>query len=108
MRTKKELLDTIADDTHALWGKPFVDEVNAAFGVSLKCHDYSDQFARDVGPKGLTLNVGVSTAVGLSSFSLAPMLCNALGVKYEIFMGRGFQVRECIAKLREAGHASEG
>ena len=101
MRTKSEILDILANDTHALWAKSFVDEVNAVFGTNLECINYS----AGGGPKGLTLNDGGDSAIGLSSFHLAPALCSALGVEYESFLGRGFQVRACVAALREAGYA---
>lgn len=95
-----EILETLAEDTHALWAQSFVDKVNLAFGVSLICHEY----AAGGGPKGLTTNDGANSARGLASFDIAPMLCGALGVKYEAFLGRGFQVRACVKALREAGY----
>lgn len=99
MRTKAELLQILVEDTHALWAKSFVDEINEAFGVHLDCTNYN----AGGGPKGLTTNDGSPSAIGLACFHLAPMLCDALEVEYETMMGRGFRVRTCVNALRKAG-----
>ena len=99
MRTQAELLHEMACNTHTLWSESFVAEVNAAFGTGLQARTYEP----DGGPKGLTTNSGHAER-GLACFTLAPLLCSALGVRYADKLGRGFQVRACVEALREAGY----
>lgn len=97
-----ELLNELAENTHTLFSESFVEQINEAFIVSLKARVYRADGARN--PKGLTTHDGAPEAKGLAAFELAPALCDALGVKYESKLGRGFQVRACVDALRTAGY----
>ena len=99
--TKAEILETLRNETHVLWTIGFLNEANAAFGVQIVPREYR---ADPGNPKGLTLSHRAEFADGISSSDLACALCDALGVKYQEMMGRGFQVRACIAALTDAGH----
>lgn len=100
MRTQSELMHEMVCETHTLFSPDFVDEINAAFKTSIKPRAYRPN-PRD--PKGLTTHSG-KPEVGLACFELAPMLCAALGIKYESKLGRGFQVRACVEALKAAGY----
>lgn len=103
--TQKEILQELLENTHTLWAPSFVEKVNDAFGTSIKCHSYIADGHRN--PKGLSLHDKGDVAIGLACFDLAPILCSALGVKYEYKLGRGFQVQACVEALRNAGHGTE-
>lgn len=96
--TKTEILDLLAAQTHTLFTSELLDKVNAAFGTSLLPKNYT----ADGSPKGLQEPRG-TTLQGIAAFDLAPMLCNALDVKYPSMMGRGFQVRACVEAIRNSG-----
>jgi hypothetical protein len=100
-RSKAEILQLLVEDTHALWAPKFIAEVNEAFGTSIQCMNYAVDGDRN--PRGLSLYDGVSESFGLASFHIAPELCHAFDVPYESRMGRGSQVRECVAALIRAG-----
>lgn len=95
--TIDEILEALEQNTHTLWSADFVKKVNEAFGTKLVARmrpaDPSD-------PKGLTLHNGDAFAQGLASFEIAPAICAALGAKYEGKIGRGSQVRSCVAAAR--------
>lgn len=99
--TRSEILQTLCKDTHAFWTPEFVTKINDAFGTKLECYTAKATGHKD--PKGLTLNNGASSATGLASFEIAPMLCRHFNVKYESKLGRGSQVRACVQALREMG-----
>ncbi len=96
--TKAEILELLEAETHTLFTSELLDKVNAAFGTSLLPKNYT----ADGSPKGLQEPRG-TTRQGIAAFDLAPMLCAALGVKYESMMGRGFQVQACVAAIRASG-----
>ena len=51
-------------------------------------------------PNGYGLE-GVPYAEGIDATDLACWCCHALGVKYDGYGGRGFQLRECVTKLQQ-------
>ena len=100
-KTKEDILSHLDSCTHNLFSEEFVAKVNEIFGVNLKCFEYEADGHKN--PKGLTLANGEKKAMGLACFNLALMLCQALNVKYESKLGRGFQVRACCDAIRAAG-----
>ena len=100
-RTRKELMQIMIENTHALWNTDFLDEVNQAFGTKIEPREYVEDGDRN--PKGLTLNERAKSANGIACFELVPLLCASLNVKYPSMFGRGFQVRACIDALKAAG-----
>jgi len=100
--TQAEVLQEMLENTHSLFNQDFVGEVNAAFNTDIKCHRYKAD--GDVNPKGLTLDNGATSAIGLACFDLAEELCDTLKLEYTQTMGRGFQVMVCVEALKNAGY----
>lgn len=98
--TQAEILQEMLENTHTLYAPSFIEKVNKAFSTNIQPRTYK----AGGGPKGLTLYDGGYSAVGIACFELAPCLCDALKVRYESKMGRGFQVQACVKALREAGY----
>lgn len=102
---QKEVLDILEHETHSFFTDEFVAQVNEAFDTKLKP---SIHYADLRNPKGLTLNSGATQASGLSALEIALRLCDHFHVRYDPKMGRGFQVRTCVAALRTAGFGEVG
>ena len=98
--TRAEILAMLEENTHILFTSEILPVVNAAFGVAIEGSNYQ---ANPDDPKGLRLESGEGFAQGISARDLATRLCHALDVDYPSMMGRGFQVRACVASLRKAG-----
>lgn len=96
--TKSEILDLLESETHTLFTSELLDKVNAAFGTTLLPKNY----VADGSPKGLQKPKGTAYQ-GISAYDCSLMLCDALGVKYASMIGRGFQVRACVAAIRASG-----
>lgn len=52
-------------------------------------------------PRGWGMLQGVPYSTGIDATELAQWLCRQLGVTYTSFIGRGFQLRECVRALAE-------
>jgi len=96
--TPQEAIQSMLENTHVLFTIEHGQKIAKAFGVELEPIVY--QADGDKNPKGLTTNNGSKQAKGFACFDLAPMICNRLNLKYELKMGRGFQVRACCEALR--------
>ena len=97
---QNDVLNHLVENTHLLFTNEFVEEINGAFGLRLRPQYYR---ATPNEPKGLTLDNGKDGTIGISALDAARMICQALGVRHEEKMGRGFQVRACVEALRNAG-----
>jgi hypothetical protein len=69
-----------------------------AFGVKLRPYR---AFANPQDPKGLTLNNGEKSAVGMDAADMAKSICEQLKVPYQFKMGRGFQLQTCCNALEQ-------
>jgi hypothetical protein len=66
------------------------------FGVKAVYYKHT---ANPKDPKGLTLNDGANSAVGIGAHVLASYICSQLNVDYEPKLGRGSQLRACCDAL---------
>lgn len=87
-------------NTHSLWSKSTAEEIAAPFGFKPNCREYlADGGPRN--PKGLYLDNGQESALGLSSWDLSRQIALHVGARPESKLGRGFQVRADCHAIRE-------
>jgi hypothetical protein len=83
---------------HCFMTKEGVEDFATRFGLAGKIKPYVVK-ANPNDPKGLTLDNGATSAIGMDAAILASVICDHLGVKYMSKMGRGFQLRACCDAL---------
>lgn len=83
-------------DSHGFYAPTIQQTIGDLFGVKLDFHEI-----QATGGKGLTLDNGAKSAIGIGGWELALQLCKKLEIEYEPYLGRGFQFRACIKALRE-------
>lgn len=107
--TYKSTLDELAGLSHVILGVEKASEIARALGMNperLRFQKFVDTRNPITGkasdPKGVFLKSGPGTTTfGISSEELACQICKNVGVDYELRLGRGFQLQECVSSLRE-------
>jgi hypothetical protein len=99
-KKQEEALHQLECNTHLLWKKEAALAISRPFGFDCKMREYlADGGPRN--PKGLYLDSGAESAVGLSSWDLSGQIARHVGAKSESKLGRGFQVRADCQAIRE-------
>jgi hypothetical protein len=83
---------------HAFLTAEGVEDFATRFDLKGKIKPYLAK-ANPRDPKGLTLDNGATSAIGMDAVILASSICDHLGVKYMSKLGRGSQLRACCDAL---------
>jgi hypothetical protein len=107
--TPLEAVSKLREYDHAFLTEQGVDYFAKAFGVKLTPYL---AYAEPDDPKGLRLERGATSAVGMDAAHMAEVICRELGVAYVPKMGRGFRLQTCCSALekhfkQEAQNAAE-
>lgn len=94
--TKLALVKDLRDYDHAFINEEGVEHFAKGFGVALRGHRHH---ANPDDMKGLTLDGGAKSAVGMDAADLAETICRRLGVSYAPMMGRGSRLRSACNAL---------
>lgn len=98
MDAMQKAIEDLRGWDHCLISEEGAIKLAKPFGIVPRCHTY---YANPRDPKGLTLNDGADSAVGIAAETLACQICDGLGVKYRQCLGRGFQLRACCDALSQ-------
>jgi hypothetical protein len=98
--TMLDVVEDLRGYDHAFISKEGVEHFSKAFGVKLTAFRHRAD-AGPKNPKGLTLNGGAKSAVGMDAATLASIVCDSLGVDYAEKFGRGSQLGACCTALEE-------
>lgn len=96
--TKLALVKDLRGYDHAFINAEGVKHFAKGFGVKLRAYRHHADASPD-NPKGLMLDDGAESAVGLDAAELAEDICRALGVSYVPKMGRGSRLRSACDAL---------
>lgn len=98
----KKLLDIVKElheYDHSFLTEKGALEFSEPFGFKVRCYDAVADGDRN--PKGLTLNDGAKSAVGICASDLAEQICEhlKLPVNHNL-MGRGFRLRSALDTIK--------
>ena len=93
---KLKAVNELREYDHIFLSPEGVERFARAFNVKLTPYR---AYANQKEPKGLTLNDGAKSAMGMDAHYMAQAICRQLGVKYVEKHGRGSALRACCDAL---------
>lgn len=96
--TQREALDELVTYDHAFLTQEGAERLAEPFGFKPRCYKHEDTSRTD--PKGLSLNGGAKSAIGIGAHILAEQIAESVGAQWDRPMGRGSALRQAVAAAR--------